>query len=75
MGADTQTVRLEPKRHAREDISTTQNEAINSEEEHNVDKTPSSTDTAGSFSDFETVSVEKKGNLLFCCLKNKDKNL
>ncbi|XVF48868.1 hypothetical protein PTKIN_Ptkin03bG0223000 [Pterospermum kingtungense] len=50
----------EPKRHVREDISTlSQNEVINNEEQHDVDKKPS-TDTAGSSSDFETVSVQKK---------------
>ena len=66
-GADIKTVPLEPKRHVREDIpSLTQREVINNEEEHHVDKIPS-TDTAKSSSDFETVPIiQKKGELLLC---------
>ncbi|OMO91811.1 hypothetical protein COLO4_18077 [Corchorus olitorius] len=54
--------RAEPKIHVRDDISSSkQTEVIYNEEEHHVDKLPSTdTDTAESFSEFETVAVQKK---------------
>lgn len=52
---------LEPKRHVREDISMlTQRKVIHNEDEDHQDKTLS-IDTAN----FETIQVQKKGNLLY----------
>lgn len=63
-GADIKTVPVDPKTHVKEDISTlTRSEAVNNKEGQHVDKTRS-INTAKSSSDFEEVTIQKKGDLL-----------